>query len=73
VDVGGVTDSSNPDRKPLAGCAQCIYHGHMGGSEPGLVYFTELGAGPPVLLVHGLMVTGEMSAPVLSTSSPSIV
>ena len=30
-----------------------------------LVYFTERGAGPPLLLVHGLMVTGEMFEPVL--------
>ncbi len=29
-----------------------------------LVYFAERGAGPPLLLVHGLMVTGEMFAPV---------
>jgi hypothetical protein len=25
-----------------------------------LLYFTERGSGPPLLLVHGLMVTGEM-------------
>ncbi len=30
-----------------------------------LVYFSERGAGPPLLLVHGLMVTGEMYEPVL--------
>jgi pimeloyl-ACP methyl ester carboxylesterase len=29
----------------------------------GLIYFTERGSGPPLLLVHGLMVTGEMFAP----------
>jgi 3-oxoadipate enol-lactonase len=29
-----------------------------------LVYFTERGSGPPLLLVHGLMVTGEMFEPV---------
>jgi pimeloyl-ACP methyl ester carboxylesterase len=33
------------------------------GSE--LVYFTERGLGPPLLLVHGLMVTGEMFEPVI--------
>jgi pimeloyl-ACP methyl ester carboxylesterase len=28
-----------------------------------LLYFTERGSGPPLLLVHGLMVSGEMFAP----------
>ena len=30
-----------------------------------LLYFTEHGSGPPLLLVHGLMVTGEMFKPVI--------
>jgi 3-oxoadipate enol-lactonase len=30
-----------------------------------LLYFTEHGAGPSLLLVHGLMVTGEMFGPVI--------
>lgn len=30
-----------------------------------LIYFTERGSGSPLLLVHGLMVTGEMFDPVL--------
>ncbi len=30
-----------------------------------LLYFTEQGSGPPLLLVHGLMVTGEMFEPVI--------
>jgi pimeloyl-ACP methyl ester carboxylesterase len=30
-----------------------------------LLYFTERGSGPPLLLVHGLMVTGEMFGPVI--------
>ncbi len=30
-----------------------------------LVYFNERGSGPPLLLVHGLMMTGEMFDPVL--------
>jgi 3-oxoadipate enol-lactonase len=30
-----------------------------------LLYFTEHGSGPPLLLVHGLMVTGEMFEPVV--------
>ena len=30
-----------------------------------LLYFFELGSGPPLLLVHGLMVTGEMFKPVV--------
>jgi pimeloyl-ACP methyl ester carboxylesterase len=30
-----------------------------------LLSFTERGAGPPLLLVHGLMITGEMFEPVL--------
>jgi 3-oxoadipate enol-lactonase len=34
-------------------------------SEAGQLYFTELGAGPPLLLVHGLMVSGAMFQPVL--------
>ncbi|MGR6320151.1 alpha/beta hydrolase [Micromonospora soli] len=29
------------------------------------LYFTERGSGPPLLLVHGLMVTGEMFEPVI--------
>ncbi len=30
-----------------------------------LLYFSERGSGPPLLLVHGLMVTGEMFDPVI--------
>jgi pimeloyl-ACP methyl ester carboxylesterase len=30
-----------------------------------LVYFSERGSGPPLLLVHGLMVSGEMFEPVI--------
>lgn len=30
-----------------------------------LLYVTERGSGPPLLLVHGLMVTGEMFEPVI--------
>jgi pimeloyl-ACP methyl ester carboxylesterase len=30
-----------------------------------LLYFTERGSGPPLLLVHGLMVTGQMFEPVI--------
>lgn len=30
-----------------------------------LLYFSERGSGPPLLLVHGLMVTGEMFYPVI--------
>jgi 3-oxoadipate enol-lactonase len=30
-----------------------------------LLYFTEYGSGPPLLLVHGLMVTGEMFEPLI--------
>lgn len=30
-----------------------------------LLYFTEYGAGPPLLLVHGVMITGEMFAPII--------
>ncbi len=35
----------------------------LGFSE--LLYFTDRGSGPPLLLVHGLMVTGEMFEPVI--------
>jgi pimeloyl-ACP methyl ester carboxylesterase len=31
-----------------------------------LVYFTDCGSGPPLLLVHGLMITGEMFDPVVA-------
>src|SRR5450432_4464834 len=34
-------------------------------ASSGLPYFTERGSGPPLLLVHGLMVTGEMFEPVI--------
>jgi pimeloyl-ACP methyl ester carboxylesterase len=34
-------------------------------SSPQLLYFIERGSGPPLLLVHGLMVTGEMFEPVI--------
>ena len=34
-------------------------------SSADLVYFTERGSGPPLLLIHGLMVTGEMFEPVM--------
>lgn len=30
-----------------------------------MLYFTERGSGPPLLLVHGLMITGEMFDPVV--------
>jgi pimeloyl-ACP methyl ester carboxylesterase len=30
-----------------------------------LLYYTETGSGPPLLLVHGLMVSGEMFEPVI--------
>jgi pimeloyl-ACP methyl ester carboxylesterase len=35
-----------------------------GQTSSELLYFTERGSGPPLLLVHGLMVTGEMFEPV---------
>ncbi len=34
-------------------------------APPDLLYFTEWGSGPPLLLVHGLMITGEMFEPVI--------
>src|SRR5512135_434393 len=34
-------------------------------ASPDLLYFTERGSGSPLLLVHGLMVTGEMFEPVI--------
>jgi pimeloyl-ACP methyl ester carboxylesterase len=30
-----------------------------------LIYYTERGSGPPLLLVHGLMITGDMFEPVI--------
>jgi pimeloyl-ACP methyl ester carboxylesterase len=35
------------------------------GAPSQVLYFTERGAGPPLLLLHGLMVTGEMFNPVI--------
>jgi 3-oxoadipate enol-lactonase len=29
-----------------------------------LLYFTERGSGPPLVLLHGVMITGEMFQPV---------
>src|SRR6266542_1990804 len=34
-------------------------------ASSGLLYFSEHGSGPPLLLVHGLMVSGEMFYPVI--------
>jgi pimeloyl-ACP methyl ester carboxylesterase len=36
-----------------------------GALASGLLYFIERGSGPPLLLVHGLMVTGEICEPVI--------
>ena len=36
-----------------------------GVASSDLLYLTERGSGPPLLLVHGLMVTGEMFEPVI--------
>jgi 3-oxoadipate enol-lactonase len=33
--------------------------------EANLLYFTEYGTGPPLLLVHGVMITGEMFEPII--------
>jgi len=38
-----------------------------------LLYFTERGSGPPLLLVHGLMVTGEMFEPVIEHGSKLVI
>lgn len=38
----------------------------MSHAPPTSLSFTERGAGPPLLLVHGLMATGEMFEPVLA-------
>lgn len=47
-------------------------HGRFGELAQGvadlasdLLHFTERGSGPPLLLVHGVMITGEMFQPVL--------
>jgi pimeloyl-ACP methyl ester carboxylesterase len=42
---------------------EAVMSSAVGPSE--LLYFTERGSGPPLLLVHGLMVTGEMFEPVI--------
>lgn len=34
-------------------------------TSSGLLYFTEHGSGPPLLLVHGLMMSGEMFEPAI--------
>ena len=36
-------------------------HGRSGQ----MLHFTDLGSGPPLVLVHGLMITGEMFEPVV--------
>jgi 3-oxoadipate enol-lactonase len=38
---------------------------HSPAERAGSLYFIERGSGPPLLLIHGLMVTGEMFEPVL--------
>jgi pimeloyl-ACP methyl ester carboxylesterase len=38
---------------------------NSGSASSDLLYFTEQGAGPPLLLIHGLMVSGAMFDPVL--------
>ena len=38
---------------------------NSGRTRSGLLYYTERGSGSPLLLVHGLMITGEMFEPVL--------
>jgi len=43
--------------------AQAVMNSALASSE--LLYFMERGSGPPLLLVHGLMVTGEMFEPVI--------
>jgi 3-oxoadipate enol-lactonase len=48
------------DRKQLSEAAMS-----SGLASSGLLYFTERGSGPPLLLVHGLMITGEMFEPVI--------
>jgi len=35
-------------------------------ASSGILHFSERGSGPPLLLVHGLMVTGEMFEPVIA-------
>jgi 3-oxoadipate enol-lactonase len=37
----------------------------MNSATSDLLFYTERGSGPPLLLVHGLMVTGEMFEPVI--------
>jgi 3-oxoadipate enol-lactonase len=39
----------------------------MVAASSDLLHFTESGSGPPLLLVHGLMVTGEMFEPVMES------
>ncbi|MFF2029235.1 alpha/beta fold hydrolase [Arthrobacter sp. NPDC058192] len=41
----------------------------MSSAPSDLLHFTERGTGGPLLLVHGLMVTGEMFEPVLERLS----
>ena len=48
-------------------------HGRRPALMPaGLVSFTERGSGPPLLLIHGVMITGEMFGR-SSTISPSAI
>jgi len=52
---------------PEVGVRRSRSDGYRERAHPGseLLYLTERGAGPALLLVHGLMVTGEMFEPVL--------
>jgi 3-oxoadipate enol-lactonase len=38
-------------------------------NKPNAIYFTECGSGAPLLLIHGVMVTGEMFKPVVEELS----
>jgi pimeloyl-ACP methyl ester carboxylesterase len=42
----------------------------MNSQHSDLVYFIERGSGPPLLLVHGLMVTGEVFEPIIERFAP---
>ena len=37
----------------------------LGAASSELLYFRERGSGPPLLLVHGLMVSGKLFEPVI--------
>jgi pimeloyl-ACP methyl ester carboxylesterase len=69
----GATYKSHPTlayltNRPISRSAYSMkpeWHVSSSSSYSAPLYFTERGSGPPLLLVHGLMITGEMFEPII--------